>query len=50
MLLRACTGGGIRIAFCPPLIIEEHEIDVLFDRWALALDDMLEHARGEGWM
>ena len=50
VLLRACTGGGIRIAFCPPLIIEEPEIDVLFDRWALALDDMLAHARGEGWM
>ena len=27
VLLRACTGGGIRIAFCPPLIIKEHEID-----------------------
>ena len=49
-LLRGCTGGGIRIAFCPPLIIEEHEIDMLFDRWELALDDTLEHVRAEGWM
>ena len=50
VLLRACTGGGIRVAFCPPLIIKEHEIDMLFDRWELALDDMHEHARDEGWM
>ena len=50
VLLRGCTGGGIRIAFCPPLIIEEPEVDMLFDRWELALDDTLEHARAEGWM
>ena len=50
VLLRGCTGGGIRIAFCPPLIIKEHEIDMLFDRWELALDDTLEHVRAEGWM
>ena len=50
VLLRACTGGGIRIAFCPPLIIEEPEIDMLFDRWELALDDILEHVRAEGLM
>ena len=50
VFLRACTGGGLRIAFSPPLIIEEPEIDMLFDRWELALNDMLEHVRGEGWM
>ena len=50
VLLRGCTGGGIRIAFCPPLIIEEPEIDMLFDRWELALDDILEHVRAEGLM
>ena len=50
VLLRACTGGGIRVAFCPPLIIEEPEVDMLFDRWELALDDTLEHVRAEGWM
>ena len=50
VLLRACTGGGIRIAFCPPLIIKESEVDMLFDRWELALDDTLAHVRAEGWM
>ena len=50
VFLRACTGGGLRIAFCPPLIIKESEVDMLFDRWELALNDMLEHVRGEGWM
>jgi 4-aminobutyrate--pyruvate transaminase len=46
VMLRACA--GIRIAFCPPLIIEEDEIGMLFDRWKLALDDTLEHVRSEG--
>ena len=31
-------------------VYEEPEIDMLFDRWALALDDTLAHVRGEGWM
>ena len=48
VILRACTGGGIRIAYCPPLIIREPELDLLFDRWELALDDLLDHVRGEG--
>ncbi len=30
---------GDTIAFCPPLIITESEIDMLFDRFKLALDD-----------
>ena len=50
VLLRGCTGGGVRVAFCPPLIIEEPEIDMLFDRWEFALDDTLEYVRAEGWM
>ena len=50
VILRACTGGGIRIAFCPPLIIKEPELDMLFDRWKLALDDIYEHVRREGLM
>ena len=50
VILRACTGGGIRIAFCPPLIITESELDKLFDRWQLALDDILDYVRGEGLM
>ena len=46
VLLRACEGR--RIAFCPPLIIETEEIDMLFDRLGRALDDTLEHVRKEG--
>jgi 4-aminobutyrate--pyruvate transaminase len=29
---------GDRIAFCPPLVISEAEIDEMFDRFARALD------------
>ena len=50
VILRACTGGGVRIAFCPPLIIREPELDLLFDRWRLALDDVHDHVRREGLM
>ena len=50
VILRGCTGGSVRLVFCPPLIIEESEIDVLFDRWKLALDDTLEYVRSEGMM
>jgi 4-aminobutyrate---pyruvate transaminase len=32
---------GDSIAFCPPLIITEGEIDLMFDRFALALEDTL---------
>ena len=46
VILRPCA--GIRVAFCPPLIINEDEINLLFDRWQLALDDTLEHVRAEG--
>ena len=30
---------GDVIGICPPMIIEETEIDMLFDRLALALDE-----------
>ena len=46
VILRPCAGK--RIAFCPPLIIEEPEIDVLFDALEGALDDTLEHVRVSG--
>jgi 4-aminobutyrate--pyruvate transaminase len=39
---------GDSIAFCPPLIIEEHEIDLMFDRFAKALDDTLTMLRERG--
>jgi 4-aminobutyrate--pyruvate transaminase len=48
VMLRACA--GIRVAFCPPLIIEPAEIEMLFDRWQLALDDTLQHVRENGLM
>ena len=48
VMLRPCA--GVRVAFCPPLIIKEDEIHAIFDRWQLALDDTLEHVRAEGLM
>ena len=39
---------GDAIAFCPPLVITEEEIDQVFERFRLALDDTLAHARAEG--
>ncbi|MGI9394361.1 MAG: aminotransferase [Boseongicola sp.] len=46
LLLRDCV--GIRVAFCPPLIIEEEQIDMLFARWELTLDDTLKYVRENG--
>lgn len=34
---------GDILAFCPPLIIDEQQIDELFSKFALALDDTLEY-------
>jgi len=39
---------GDVIAFCPPLIITETEIDLMFDRFQLALDDTLALVREHG--
>jgi 4-aminobutyrate--pyruvate transaminase len=39
---------GDVIAFCPPLIITEAEIDMLFDRFKLALDDTLAMVKERG--
>ncbi len=36
---------GDTIAFCPPLIIEEHEVEEMFDRFAKALDETLAWVR-----
>lgn len=46
VILRSCA--GVRVAFCPPLIVTEDEINILFDRWQLALDDTLAHVQAEG--
>jgi 4-aminobutyrate--pyruvate transaminase len=35
--------AGDRVAICPPLIINEAEINELFDRYGRALDDTLDH-------
>ncbi len=40
--------GGDRVAFCPPLIIKEAEIDEMFDRYVRALDRTLDWVRAEG--
>jgi 4-aminobutyrate--pyruvate transaminase len=45
LILRAL---GDSIAFCPPLIISEAEIDLMFERFALALDDTFGMVRERG--
>jgi 4-aminobutyrate---pyruvate transaminase len=45
LILRAI---GDTIAFCPPLIIQEHEIDLMLERFGLALEDTLAMARERG--
>jgi 4-aminobutyrate--pyruvate transaminase len=45
LILRAL---GDSIAFCPPLIITESEIDLMFERFALALDDTFAMVRERG--
>ncbi len=44
LLVRALPGDAI--AFCPPLIIKEDEIDMIMERFAKALDDTAEMAAG----
>lgn len=45
LILRAL---GDSIAFCPPLIISEAEIDLMLERFAMALDDTFAMARERG--
>jgi 4-aminobutyrate--pyruvate transaminase len=40
---------GDRIALCPPLVIDEAEIDEMFDRFERGLDKGLEWTKREGW-
>ncbi|MEN5082701.1 aminotransferase [Bosea sp. TWI1241] len=46
VILRAM--GGDRVAFCPPLIISEAEIDEMFDRYERALAKTLDWVKAEG--
>jgi 4-aminobutyrate--pyruvate transaminase len=39
---------GDSIAFCPPLIIKESELDLLFEKFSLALEDTLAMVRERG--
>jgi 4-aminobutyrate--pyruvate transaminase len=39
---------GDSIAFCPPLIITEDEIGLMFDRFERALEDTLAMVRERG--
>jgi len=39
---------GDRVAFCPPLVITEAEIEEMFDRYERALNKTLDWAKGEG--
>jgi 4-aminobutyrate--pyruvate transaminase len=45
VIARAIRGA---IAFCPPLIIAESEIDELFDGVTRGLDEALMHAKDKG--
>lgn len=45
LLLRAV--GGNSVAFCPPLIIEEAQIDEMVDKFSRALDSTFEFAKKE---
>jgi 4-aminobutyrate--pyruvate transaminase len=38
------------VAVCPPLIIDEAQIDELVEGLRRALDDGLVHARKQGWV
>ena len=46
LILRPLLGD--RVAFCPPLIITEDEIDEMFDRFERALEDLEMWLRAEG--
>jgi 4-aminobutyrate--pyruvate transaminase len=39
---------GDSIAFCPPLIIKESEINLMLERFGLALDDTLQMVQQRG--
>ena len=45
LILRAL---GDSIAFCPPLIINEAEIDLMLERFGLALEDTFQMVRERG--
>ncbi|HXV24922.1 MAG TPA: aspartate aminotransferase family protein [Alphaproteobacteria bacterium] len=47
LLLRAI---GDSVAFCPPLVITEREIDEMFRRWEPALDETLTWVQAQGLM
>lgn len=46
LILRPLAGD--RVATCPPLIIDEDQIDALFDIFRRALDDTLDHVVRQG--
>lgn len=43
-------GIGDAIAFCPPLIITEAQIEDMFGRFSKALDDTWAHVQAQGWV
>lgn len=46
IIIRPCAGK--RLAFCPPLIIEEGEVNTLFDKIELGLADTLDYVQLNG--
>ena len=46
LLIRAVAGNSL--AFCPPLIIEEDQINEMIDKFKLALKDTMDHVHASG--
>ena len=46
LLIRAVAGNSL--AFCPPLIIEEDQINEMIDKFKLALKDTMDHVHSSG--
>lgn len=43
--MRAVAGSSV--AFCPPLIVDNAQIDEIVGKFSKALDETLEYAKGE---
>jgi 4-aminobutyrate--pyruvate transaminase len=41
---------GDAVAFCPPLIINEAQVEDMFGRFSKALDDTWAHVQAQGWV
>ena len=46
LLIRAVAGNSL--AFCPPLIVKEDQVDEMVDKFKLALEDTMDHVHASG--